>query len=825
MRMFFKGFFQAPNVATDGEKAYRAGLLHVISLAVLTFSVVAFPVLFFTGDRRGIFFIVDVLFCILGLGIRYLLYRGETTSASVFLIAVSLLLFTATVAALGSIRSPSTSLFFLVVLFGGLLFRFRGVVTTVMISSCALLSVAWMETSGLLQQPDLQVGVLQWAMLSAMLVVVSSVAFFSQQTLHKAFRTLSLESEKRKNLLERAQMLSQMVDIAPNSIIVHDASGQMLYANQKTFDMHGYSREEFMVLNLHQLDVPESEEKIAQRMDTIRREGEASFEVLHFRKDGTRFPLQLFVKQATWEGKPALLSIGTDTSERVNAREDLMAKNSFITSLLEATPIPIFFKDKQGRYMGCNRAFTEIMGVSSAELEGKTAHQLWPGEIADVYDQENLELLASEVHQEYEFVVRDKDGQSREVIFAKDVFRDAKGNVDGLVGAFLDISQRKRVERELQQSEKKFHTLFDAMMEMVVLHELVFDDGGNPVDYRIVDANPAFTGITGILREESIGKLASEVYQLSPPPYFDQYVQVASSGEPLELTEYFEPLDKHFMISVVSPRKNQFATITSDISPLHQFQQMLQEKNKELENYLYVASHDLRSPLVNIQGFSQRLQKQTSSISEEMEECELPPETRQKISDVLEKQIPRTLDFIFTNVSKMDALIKGLLQISRTGRGKMAICKVDMDELLGRVLQSFSFELEQLEAKVEVQPLPPCYGDQALLNQLFSNLVSNAIKYRDPPRRLELWVYGEKIYNKVIYRVQDNGIGINPRHLEKIWDVFFRVDAHSPQAGEGIGLSIVNRIVSKHKGRISVRSQEGLGTTFSIELPAVPFEE
>jgi signal transduction histidine kinase len=171
----------------------------------------------------------------------------------------------------------------------------------------------------------------------------------------------------------------------------------------------------------------------------------------------------------------------------------------------------------------------------------------------------------------------------------------------------------------------------------------------------------------------------------------------------------------------------------------------------------------------------------------------------------------------------MDRLISGLLQISRTGRVSMTVVRLDMEALVRSVIGSLSFQIEQAKAEVHVGNLPPCWGDEHLLNQLFSNIVGNALKYRDPDRPLVISIAGRAGALRNTYSVTDTGIGIASRHLERIWDVFYRVDWSGPVQGDGIGLSIVKRIVDKHSGRVWVDSKEGQGTAFFVELPNEPF--
>lgn len=424
-----------------------------------------------------------------------------------------------------------------------------------------------------------------------------------------------------------------------------------------------------------------------------------------------------------------------------------------------------------------------------------------------------------------EFIIRRETGEDRIVLAKAAPIRNDKNEVIAAVVVFHDITDRKKAELALLESEKKLSTLFASMTEMVVMHELVLNEIGEAIDYRIIDCNDTFTQITGIEKENAIGKLATEVYQTDRAPYLEEYTKVCITGQSIEYKTYFAPMDKHFLISAVSTGINQFATITTDITAIQKNQEIITEKNKELENYIYVASHDLRSPLVNIQGFSQRLEKQANELKKVVLDNIVGKKIKSDIEKIANEDIPKSIGFILSNVLKMDTLINGLLQLSRTGRIVMTIRKIDMNKLLKSILSAHNYELTEIEANVEIDNLADCYGDENQLNQLFSNIIDNAIKYRDKSRKLQLKISSQDFFNRVVYSVKDSGIGINPRHLEKIWDVFYRVDASSPEAGEGIGLSLARRIVDKHEGKIWVESEEGKGSTFFIELQKTEFGE
>ncbi len=386
-------------------------------------------------------------------------------------------------------------------------------------------------------------------------------------------------------------------------------------------------------------------------------------------------------------------------------------------------------------------------------------------------------------------------------------------------------NQRDKAEEALKESEEKLNALFNSLTEMVVMNELVQNAAGEAIDYRIIDCNKVFTELTGISKEDAIGKLASKVYQTDPPPYMEEFAKVALGGDPYEFTDFFPPLDKHLLISVVSPQAGKFATITTDISDMMQIQEIIMAKNKEMENYLYVTSHDLRTPLVNIQGFSQQLKKQADSIKNLFADKTLEPEILHQLGNITDEDIPKTLSFVHSNIEKMDSLINGLLQLSRTGRVEINIQKIDMNALFANIIQRFDFQIKEAQCEIHINPLPGCYGDAALLDQLFANIISNALKYSDSERALEITVNAKNTYNRVVYTIRDTGKGIAQKHLDKIWDVFYRIDPRSVKTGEGIGLSLVKRIAEKHKGKVWTESEENKGSVFHIELHNRSFTE
>lgn len=246
----------------------------------------------------------------------------------------------------------------------------------------------------------------------------------------------------------------------------------------------------------------------------------------------------------------------------------------------------------------------------------------------------------------------------------------------------------------------------------------------------------------------------------------------------------------------------------------------LADKNKELEQVVYVTSHDLRSPLVNIQGFSKELAYSIEELVTLLQTEETPIPIKEKAAIILEGDIPDSLKYILSSTAKMDSLLAGLLKLSRVGHATVTFAAVDMKQLISEIHNAFEFHLKESSVVLEVGDLPPCFGNDVELNQVFSNLLGNALKYLDRSRRGIIGITGQRQGDKVLYCVEDNGIGIAPEHQKKVFEIFHRLNPEDTQ-GEGLGLAIVNKIVARHNGKVWVESEPGKGSRFYVSLPTV----
>jgi PAS domain S-box-containing protein len=267
---------------------------------------------------------------------------------------------------------------------------------------------------------------------------------------------ISTDITEIKKTEENIRIFADLIDISPLSISVHDLEGNTLYANQKTLDMHGYSKDEFLSLNLKDIDAPVSAELIQLRMQKIMETGEASFEVEHYRKDGTCFPLEVFVKLTQWGKKNVVLSIASDITDRKKAEENLLKLNNAIENSREV----VFITNREGIITYMNVEFTKMYGYSPDEVIGKVTPRI----LKSGYNSEEVinyfwKALLNKQKLFGEYINQTKDGRYIDVEGSADPIMNDTGEIIGFMGIHRDITQRKRAEEQIKNNELKLRTV------------------------------------------------------------------------------------------------------------------------------------------------------------------------------------------------------------------------------------------------------------------------------------------------------------------------------------------------------------------------------
>jgi signal transduction histidine kinase len=245
--------------------------------------------------------------------------------------------------------------------------------------------------------------------------------------------------------------------------------------------------------------------------------------------------------------------------------------------------------------------------------------------------------------------------------------------------------------------------------------------------------------------------------------------------------------------------------------------------NAEIQRFAYIVSHDLRAPLVNVMGFTSELDAARRTLKEQIDG--LDEVGAAKVSEearlAIEEDLPEAISFIRTSTAKMDRLINAILELSREGRRNIRPESVSIEQVVGAISDTIYQQTQAADAEIEVQPgLPPLVTDRMSIEQIFQNLIENAVKYLDRSRPGRIVVSGRRVGALVEYAVEDNGRGIDAKDHERVFELFRRAGAQD-QPGEGLGLAFVRASVRRLGGTIRLTSEVGKGSTFHLSFPAV----
>ncbi|NVN86095.1 MAG: CHASE3 domain-containing protein [Rhodopseudomonas sp.] len=258
----------------------------------------------------------------------------------------------------------------------------------------------------------------------------------------------------------------------------------------------------------------------------------------------------------------------------------------------------------------------------------------------------------------------------------------------------------------------------------------------------------------------------------------------------------------------------------------------LREANEEIQRFAYIVSHDLRSPLVNIMGFTSELEELRTDIfrriatlsraaSPQALDASLDDQGQPLLDEAdrqLSQDFTEALAFIKSSIAKMDRLISAILNLTREGRREFQPVPIDTRELIENIVSTMAHQAAEAAAEIRIEPLPEIVSDRLALEQIFSNLIDNALKYLKPGVPGDITVRGRQRLGFAIFEIADNGRGIDPKDHQRIFDLFRRAGTQD-KPGQGIGLAHVRALVRRLGGTMSVASELGKGSTFTITLP------
>lgn len=501
------------------------------------------------------------------------------------------------------------------------------------------------------------------------------------------------------------------------------------------------------------------------------------------------------------------LTMGSPAPELNNAQN--RRPDEEYGALVASAPVGLFRADVTGGCVFVNAAWSEITGLSEAAALGPGwVSALHPDDRMRVLDEWHRAVNTGERFQS-EYRLQRPDGDVVWVHAAAEPLRDAKGAIAGLVGSLTDITERREIELALLDRDAILRSFYNGSPLLMGIVELA----GN--DLLHVSQNAATARLFGTTPEAMDHRLASEMG--APGPLRREWLRRIREATEMRAPVRFEfrytaDTERRWFSATVSPidsphrTRPRFAYVVEDVTERRQAERMLaaqtaelERSNQELERFAYVASHDLQEPLRTMAGYAQLLaERYRGRVDQEADDF---------------------IGFIVDASDRMRELIRGLLTYSRVSTERPPRVPLDPEPLVLEVVAHLQAAAEERRAVITIGRLPPVIGSAGQLRQLFQNLITNGIKFTSG-RSPQVRISAEQAGDEVTFSVADNGIGIDPVDVERIFEIFQRLHGRTEYPGAGIGLAICRRVVEQHDGRIWVESAPGQGAVFKFTLPA-----
>jgi len=550
-----------------------------------------------------------------------------------------------------------------------------------------------------------------------------------------------------------------------------------------------------------------------RRMALVRQDNDSiEYEAKRIHKDGTPIEVHVVLTPVRdRQGQCVGLTMALRHLSRVPGLGSELQSRDLLRLIVDAIPLGVFWKDKNLVYLGCNARAARDAGLDRPEqIVGMRDQELAWSALADDYQSDDRAVLeAGEPKLNYSEQLVRPDGSVIHVSTCKVPLRDSEGNVFGLLGTYEDVTASREARDALRRSEERFALAMRSA-----------NDG--LWDYDLQNGKVFFSARLRAMLGDGVQEWAESMEELTKHVHpddamrvrhtMDRYLEGSESRFEIDCRvlhrdgKYRSVLARGFAVRAAKHEKpTRFIGTLVDVTELKAAQaslgaavQELKRSNEELEQFAYVASHDLQEPLRMVASFTQLLADRY----------------RGKLDEKADMYIGYAVD----GARRMQSLINDLLTLSRVGTQGISRTLVDCREVVADVRRHFGVSFEEQQACLSVEALPTVLGDRTQLMQLFQNLIGNALKFRgqDPPR---IEVSAQRKESHYEFRVKDNGIGIDPAYAERIFVIFQRLHERGRYAGSGIGLALAKKIVERHGGRIWVESRLGEGATFVFTIP------
>lgn len=633
------------------------------------------------------------------------------------------------------------------------------------------------------------------------------------------FQDIDGQKKLDYKLLQSEKQFRSAFEYSAIGMALVNTDGKWKEVNESLCNIVGYSHSELSKLTFHNITHPEDLQidlnLLQELIDGKRQSYQLEKRYLH--KDGHIVWVLLAVSMVkNQQGEIVhFISQIQDISEKKLTEKALADERKLLRTIIDHIPLNVYLKDMDSKKILVNKNEIEYMGAAGeTEILGKSDIDLFPYANAIISIEEDKQVIKTG------FAIIDKetisqrnDGTETFFLTSKIPFLNDKDEITGVLGISYDITARNKIKKLLEASEQKLSTLFDLSPVGFALSE--FKSG------IFLEFNIAFAGRLGYNSEElkklNRLKIISEKYWETEKAIMQSINKTITFG-PVEM-EHVRKNGTSYPILISGVKvmdineRELIWTVVQDITNLKEKEEELKKlnlsvaetnrelaiKNEELEQFAYVASHDLQEPLRMITGFISKIEK--------------------KYYDILDDDGKKYISFAVDGAKRMRLLIADILNYARLDNNDESnITSIDLNILIQEIIQSVKNSEGGHNAIIKSGTLPVINAHSTAIQQLFLNLITNAIKYQQPGNTPVITIKAEDSINYWKFSITDNGIGIDPKYFHKVFNIFQRLHNKEQYSGTGIGLAICKKIVTKLKGEIWIESQKGFGSAFFFTL-------
>jgi len=626
--------------------------------------------------------------------------------------------------------------------------------------------------------------------------------------------------ERTANLLaQRAeQRFRTIVETTPSGVVMINRTGTIVLANALLCKQFGYTNTELIHRSIETL-IPERfrQHHPAHLTQYFTKPDPQSLyldrELYGRRRDGTEFPVEIGLNHLhSDEGHYALASV-TDISERKRAEKELQLLHRTKELILNSAEEGIYGVDLNGYTTFVNVAGATLLGYAPEELIGTPIHSIIHHTRSDgsVYSYQEWPIHMTFVHGTVQRVKDEilwrKNGTCFPIAYTSAPIRNEDNEIQGAVVTFQDITEQKQRQDEIALLSESLQIATQAA-EIgvwdwnVVENVLTWDDRMYALYGEASDSTSvSFEVWRTALHPHDQARVHSELQEaLQNQTHFRSHFRVIWPNHSIHHIQAFAVINRNNTGEAVRMTGVNWDFTDEKINEeaLAQHIEDLRRSNAELEQFAYVASHDLQEPLRKIRNFSELLSARAKD--------QLPPEFEKLLTPIV------------NGAMRMQALVQDLLMYSRVSREEQSSEVVDLQVIMENVKNTLESAIIDNHATLTIGPLPTLEAHATHIEQLFQNLISNSLKYHghQPP---QIEISATQVNEHWQFAVRDNGIGIDPQYAERIFVIFQRLHSKQEFAGTGIGLAICKKIVEQHEGKIWVESTLNEGSTFFFTIP------